>query len=100
MPVSHRRGHIGLKNACRRIVIHPFASDPSKRWPWRCFEELSRRLLSDPNLSLVFIGEPMDAEITAFVGHEKSDRIEDLRGKTTLTELAALLGEVDGLISL
>jgi heptosyltransferase II len=71
----------------RTIVLAPSASIRLREWPY--FPELSAALLSElPEFSIVVVGDVAANGTRTF--SSSSDRIEDLRGKTTLKELAHL----------
>jgi ADP-heptose:LPS heptosyltransferase len=60
----------------------------SKRWPYENFCALSLELVKDPGARVILLGGPEDQSLGA---SPSSEGIIDLRGKTTLRQVAALL---------
>lgn len=82
-----------------RIAIHPFTSDPVKQWPFENFRELVRRLTEELGLRVVIIGGRQESAIPSQDYAAPGENIINLVGKTTLTELAAVLKHCKLLIS-
>ncbi len=75
------------------VVLGPGAAyGPAKRWPAARFAELGARLQRDADAEIVLVGaageEALSAEVTAGLARPALD----FTGRTTLRELAALLG--------
>lgn len=82
-----------------QIVLHPGASCPSKRWVFSRFIELAERLSQDTGKKVILVGESSAMDEGELKLTDKKGRIVDLRGKTSLKELARLLAESELLIS-
>jgi len=87
---------IDLNNS---IVIHPWTSDLLKQWPTHKFFLLAQRLTKELRLTVIFIGgkEESDNSGELFAGFK--DSVINLTGKTSLTQLAAVLKQSKLLIS-
>lgn len=85
-----------LDLSAKLIAVHPWTSDPLKQWPLENFQELIVRLLDEPAAKVIVIGKS-DSGSQKFVISDA--RITDLRDKTSLVELAALLKKCCLLIS-
>ncbi|MGQ0635389.1 MAG: glycosyltransferase family 9 protein [Planctomycetaceae bacterium] len=79
------------------LALHPGAGWPTKRWPVEKFSELARRFAG----SLVVVGGRGEASLAAqIVAARGAGRPTlNLAGRTTLRQLAAVLAEVDLLLS-
>ncbi len=85
----------GIDERNRYICISTGAKSHIKRWPKDRFLELCETLTSKLGIPIVLIGDERDKEITGEITREITSkarcRISDFAGRTTLTELAALL---------
>ncbi|MFA5156209.1 MAG: glycosyltransferase family 9 protein [Candidatus Omnitrophota bacterium] len=79
-------------------AIHPWTSDPVKKWPTANFLQLAQSLAQDPRLTVLIIGGK-EEEDNAGIFKNAHSRIIDLTGKTSLTRLAAVLQRCALLIS-
>lgn len=75
------------------LVIHPGAGYPSKQWPDEKFAQLAQRLTREKIARIVFIGTA-DEKKDSRCSLRPEDGI-DLRGKTPLEDLPALLAHCD-----
>lgn len=73
---------------------------PSKRWPWRRFADLSRRLRKDsPGSSQIILAGPKETWIAVRI-HEESGKIHPVVGPDLdLGQLATVLAKLDLLIT-
>jgi lipopolysaccharide heptosyltransferase I len=71
----------------------------TKRWPPRHFAELANRAQQLTGGSAIFLGGPEDSPLAQETIHVITGRTLDLTGKTTLTELPALLERADVMIA-
>lgn len=79
----------------RKIVIHPGAGYPSKRWPAANFVDLAQRI-QDKRLGFpIFIGSAEEKNLLDSCQNQLKDGFLDLTGKTTFEELLGLLERVD-----
>ncbi len=85
--------HVSLKKAY--VVIHPFASCPSKVWPHEKFKELVFEILSRWEGNVVLVGEGQNSFFSSFY----HDRVVNLIGKLKLDQLAYVLRLAACLIS-
>lgn len=72
-----------------RILVHPGAGLESKRWPAPCFRQLLERLAGS-GLSLILIGTQEEKNLSV-IPDKTGGTILDLRGKTTLSDLALIM---------
>lgn len=79
----------------KKIVIHPGAGYPSKRWEAQKFLELARRILERKLGVPIFIGTKTEKDLLGFLEGKLDEGIVDLMGKTSLGELLAVLGQAD-----
>ena len=89
--------HAWLSNSRPRILLHAEAGYPSKRWSKKRFVQLIASLCErGANIGLIGLEQDDMCDAPQLIKH--SDRIVDLRGKTNLLELCALISESDLLI--
>jgi len=74
------------------VMIHPWTSDPIKQWPLQRFVELAGRVISELGFKVAIVGGKENAEESKRRFSSLGEGLIDLTGKTTLEELAALLG--------
>ena len=79
------------------VAIHPFTSDPIKRWPIERFKNLAIRFRRELGLGVVIVGRTVDRGVP-FV-FDMGEGIVDMVNKTSLVELAALLKRCSLLVS-
>jgi len=79
------------------VAIHPFTSDPVKRWPVERFKNLALRIRRELGLGVVIVGRTVDRGVP-FV-FDMGEGIVDMVNKTSLVELAALLKRCSLLVS-
>lgn len=74
------------------VGINPGAAYGSaKCWLPERFKEVTELLLKNPNLYIVYFGDPAGAALVNDICKEFSDRVINLAGKTSLRELMALI---------
>lgn len=88
---SLRASPAGASEAISTIALHPWTSDSLKQWPIERFVELARRLASEGGIKVIVIGGRAEAEREGGLFSALGDKIINLAGSTTLSELAALL---------
>jgi len=90
----------GLDYPSEYIAIHPWTSDPIKKWSVNNFQELAKRIIKEFNIRLILIGGgenlPESQILFSGLGHN----FINLTGKINLVHLAALLKMCKLLISL
>jgi lipopolysaccharide heptosyltransferase II len=77
-----------------RIAIHMGSGYPSKRWPFENFRALIQEIDRKALAQIVLIGTAAEKDATPDLKWS-SERIIDLRGKTTLADLPILLDVCD-----
>lgn len=88
---------LGIADIDRYVVINVNASDMAKerRWPPDSFIELARKLVEETELVYIFIGGPDDvayvSSLVAKIDSAANRRIFNIAGKTSLSQLLALL---------
>ncbi len=91
----------GVDPQAPRIVVHPGASAPSRRWPAAHFAQTVRELAQCQQREIVLTGgageTTLASAITAQAGNPAC--VHDLSGRLSLGELGALLEDADLLIA-
>lgn len=82
-----------------RIALHPKANWPLKQWPKEYFARLADRLINELGAQVLITGSLQDINLARDVANIMQANPYILAGKTTLRELAGLLGKVDLFIS-
>lgn len=77
------------------VVVHPGAAVPARQWPADHHRELVGELHRRGH-TVVVTGAPSETDLTA---HVAADRGVDLGGRTTLVEMAHLLGGAQAVIT-
>lgn len=81
----------GVKEGDKILAVHPAASCPSKVWPVERLAAVSDELAGKYGLKIVVVSGPKDiAKAEALIKNMKSQAI-DLSGRTSLSQLAAVL---------
>jgi heptosyltransferase-2 len=88
-------------NASRKIVALGVGSTNSqaKRWSAESYAELNDRLQNDGSADVILVGAPDELEVSNEVYERSKIKPIILTGKTDLAEAAAILSEVDVLVS-
>lgn len=73
------------------IALFPGASGAYKAWTWTNFAELANRLCRHFNVKLIICGANSDEPIAGDLARSINGPVVNLAGKTSLTELAAVL---------
>jgi len=82
------------------IVIVPGAQEKARRWSEKKFAELIKSLLEAYPHDILMVGSAAEKETTKKILEEvKSERVQDLAGKTTLPELGKIISMAKLLIS-
>ncbi|HEY0878049.1 MAG TPA: glycosyltransferase family 9 protein [Zeimonas sp.] len=91
----------GVDPRTPRIVVHPGASAPSRRWPAAHYARLVHELARRQYRALVLTGDASEAERVAGVVADagRPPQVHDLCGRLTLGELGALLERADLLVA-
>ncbi|MDD4202709.1 MAG: glycosyltransferase family 9 protein [Candidatus Omnitrophica bacterium] len=84
-------------NKKTKVAVHLTTSNPIKEWPIQQFHEVCNSL-KNKGYEIVLIGEKRDNKINSVFN--ESDGFIDLIGKTSLSQLCAVLKGADCLISL
>ena len=86
-----------LTGGGRAVGLFPGSNAPARRWPAEGFAAVARALLAEGHRVMV-LGGPGDAAVAAKVVASAPGTL-DLAGKTDLPDLAALLSQLDLLIT-
>ncbi len=91
----------GIDPAAARIVVHPGASAPSRRWPAAHFAQALRELAHCQQRDIVLTGDAGEAALVAAVVSQAGApaRVHDFAGRLSLGEFGALLDGADLLIA-
>lgn len=87
----------GLGQKDRLVVLHPSASCPSKRWPEESFSRLAAMLKQSFDCKIAIITAQGQEGCAAAIVEE--NEVIDLRGKLTISQIAALLSRAALFIS-
>ncbi len=71
----------------------------AKRWPARKYSELNDRLQTELNANILLVGSEDEADVASEVFGMSIKKPINIAGKTDLSEVAAILSEIDLLIS-
>lgn len=88
-----------LSESSPRVALLPFTRWSSKTWPLMSFARLGRELQESRNASIFIMGAEADRPQGQALEKELSGRVVNLAGKTALPRLAAVLREMDLVIS-
>lgn len=75
-----------------KIILHPSAGYPSKKWPADRWLALTEALLKESRVRLIILGTEVEKKEITFPA---SPHLLDLRGKTNLEEMATLFSNGD-----
>lgn len=73
------------------LGIHPGASSDYKRWPLENFIELGKRLVDKHNYKILIFGGKSEAKLAEEIVKALGPDVQDLTGRTTLSQLAAYI---------
>ncbi|MCL2888066.1 MAG: lipopolysaccharide heptosyltransferase II [Elusimicrobia bacterium] len=73
------------------IGVHPGSAWPTKCWPEDKYAELLKRVQKELGLACVIVGGGKDADLGERIRHASGGDTTDLAGKTSLTDLMALM---------
>lgn len=90
---------IGVTSRDILIALHPWTSDPVKQWPLNYFCALAKRIAAELNVKLLVIGGGNEREKSRELFQDLGDRVINITGKTSLTQLAAILKKCSLVIS-
>ncbi len=83
---------LGVEEKGTIIGIAPSSAyGPAKCWPEENFRALTKRLLEDETLYLLFFGTASDSPLIERITHQLGNRAINLAGRTTLVELSAMI---------
>ena len=88
-----------LQAGRRIVVLCPGARSHIKRWAAERFATLADRLISEAQVEVVLTGSPEEAPIVRDVMDAMSQRAHSLAGRTTLTQLAALMQQATAVVT-
>lgn len=83
--------HSGVTGKDKVIVLSPGARSHIKRWGQERFAELADALIEEIGAKVVLAGSKEDSAVAKFVSAHCKNAVIDLSGKTSISELAALL---------
>ncbi len=87
-------GQMSPTTALPRVVVHPDAGYPSKRWPFENFRALIEKIDREALAQIVLIGTADDRDKAPDL-KIRSERFIDMRGKTALRDLPVLFDACD-----
>ncbi len=91
-----------LRRKRRIVVVHTATKHLSNRWEEKKWVEIANKLLEDKEVTLFFTGTKEDhgAVTKILSGINEQKRVQNLCGKTSFDELAALVKRADLLITI
>lgn len=81
------------------VGLHSGGSDPERRWPAKRFAELANALRERWGARIVLTGSDAERDLTAEIIQTTRAPALDLAGHTSLGEVAALIGQLDLLVT-
>ena len=81
------------------VAVHPWTSNPAKRWPPVRFQQLIQQLAKLPGIRPVIIGGQEASPHAHEMMDDSSERVCNVVGRLSLGELAALLQRVRVLVT-
>ncbi len=81
------------------VAISPGAKSEIKRWPKENYAKLTERLAEELSAQIIMVGDEADSLLIRDISMSVKHNMMDLSGKTTLCQLASLLGHCDLLIT-
>ena len=90
---------LGLAHVKDFIAVHPYTSDPLKQWPLAHFNQLIRLLKEELGKEIVIVGANPEIPASFQFPEYPGKGVINLIGKTSLSELAAVLSRSKLLIS-
>ncbi|TAE73013.1 MAG: lipopolysaccharide heptosyltransferase family protein [Bacteroidetes bacterium] len=82
------------------IIFFPSASEAQKRWKPDNFVSLAKLILSKYKVQIKIVGSPQDISLGEYISEKiNNTQVENMAGKTSLSELTYLLSESKLLIS-
>lgn len=97
--LARMREVIGAAGAVRIGIMPGAAYGPSKQWPAEFFAETGRMLSDEFKCAILVLGSKAELELCRRVAEAVGHSAIDLAGRTSLTELAAVLSECAVVIS-
>lgn len=84
-------GEYGLDLEHPWVIIHPGASAPSRRYPWRCYAEVARRLIDGAGWQVLLVAGPSEHELLESIRNSVSSPRMFLMEPERLADLAAVI---------
>ncbi|MDD5097164.1 MAG: lipopolysaccharide heptosyltransferase II [Candidatus Omnitrophica bacterium] len=83
----------GISPSDKILAINPGASCPSKLWPFERFAQVAAKLSKAHNLKVLILAGPKDTLLADKVTkhQELKDKVINLAGKTSISQLASIL---------
>lgn len=81
------------------VVIAAGARSSIKIWPKEKFARLIERIIEELNAKVILVGDKADAFITKYISEHSACSLLDLAGKTTISQLGALLRKANLLVT-
>ncbi len=89
----------GIREDELLVSVHPGARDDlervEKRWPWKRYGDLCRRLTEEPGVRVVIHGAPAEVELCGRVARRAGGGAVTACGETGVMELLAIIGVSD-----
>ena len=91
---------LGIRNNRRVVALCPGSiNSRAKRWPAESYAMLADSLIEKLNAEVLLIGSPAEIDVSLGVSRRMRNRVGMLTGKTDMVQLAAVLSQVDLLIT-
>ncbi|MDD4957420.1 MAG: glycosyltransferase family 9 protein [Candidatus Omnitrophica bacterium] len=81
------------------IALHPSASCPTRLWPTKSYAELAQRLIRENDVYIMIVGGADARPAAEAIKKTAGNRVFDLTGETTLSQLTSILKRCQGLVS-
>ncbi|MBC7186040.1 MAG: glycosyltransferase family 9 protein [Calditrichaeota bacterium] len=97
--VRHLLAPLRSRHAGKLVVIHPGSGGSARDWPLEHFARLADELTRQLNATVVVTGSAQESQLVDRLWQLCQQKPFRLDGRTSLKELAALLGEADLVVS-
>ena len=103
-PITAQERHaaetlLGASDKRTRIGLHVGSSTPGRRWPVESFAVLADRLMEDLDAQIILTGTATEQELTGAVSERMRSPAQDLAGRTSIGEFAAVIASLDLLVT-
>ncbi|MDD5107948.1 MAG: lipopolysaccharide heptosyltransferase II [Candidatus Omnitrophica bacterium] len=81
----------GISKTDKILAINPGASCPSKIWPHERFAQVAEKLSKRYDFKILILAGPKEMYLADKIAHEIKDKVVNLAGRTSISQLASIL---------